>query len=120
MSKIHLIAKYVVKPKNPKLTGLKGYMLQEENIQYDESVYLVKNLKNKDWDAQIILDLGAKKVVKCSIMKGSDYDTLFEYFATSYPRELGPVLKAQSKMAELKAAQEVEPVAESEEDDVST
>lgn len=99
---IHLIAFYVAKPRNPRLTFQKGYMKDPANIQYDERIEITKGLNNKDRQyAGIILNLNTKTVVYNKFDADQrDFDTLFKYFLEGYPQYVIQVM-AQLDMAYL-------------------
>lgn len=99
---IHLIAFYVAKPRNPRLTFQKGYMKDPANIQYDERIEITKGLNNKDRQyAGIILNLNTKTVVYNKFDTDQrDFDALFKYFLEGYPQYVIQVM-AQLDMAYL-------------------
>jgi len=83
---IHLLAFYVTKPRNPKMTHIKGYMLDPANHQYDERIEFTKGLNGKDQSyAKVILNLNQKKVVKNSWNTDRTFDDYFKYFLQAYP-----------------------------------
>jgi len=83
---IHLLAFYVTKPRNPKMTHIKGYMLDPANHQYDERIEFTKGLNGKDQSyAKVILNLNQKKVVKNSWGTDRTFDDYFKYFLQAYP-----------------------------------
>lgn len=88
LKEIHLLAFYTAKPRNPKMTHIKGYMKDPANIQYDERIEFTKGLKSKDQQiAGIILNLNQKKVVTNKFDKEQrDFDALFKYFLEAYPQ----------------------------------
>jgi hypothetical protein len=99
---IHLIAFYVAKPRNPKMTHIKGYMKDPANIQYDERIEFTKGLQSKDQQyAGIVLNLNTKKVITNRFDKDQrDFDALFKYFLEAYPQYVIQVM-AQLDMAYL-------------------
>jgi hypothetical protein len=81
---IYLLAKYVAKPVNPKLTAKKGYVLDNNNLHYDEQVVVTRGLKSKDKQySQVILNLTREEVVKRT-NKELTFEKLFEYFFENY------------------------------------
>ena len=85
---LHLLAFYVIKPKNPKLTHLKGYMSDPNNHQYDERIEFTKGLKPNDQSyAGVVLNLSKKTIVKNRFNAyDGDFDKLFKYFLEAYPQ----------------------------------
>lgn len=101
IKEIHLLAFYVQKPKNPRMTHVKGYMTNPENIAYDERIEFTKGLGNKDRQyAGVILNLQAKKVVYNKFGNEKTFDDLFKYFLEAYPKYVINVM-AQLDMAYL-------------------
>ena len=83
---IYLIARYYRQPQNKRLTSIPGYINDDKNASYQESVTLSRGLKNKDVTAQIILNLTQKSVYKCNFETNNGWDELAEYFAKNYPQ----------------------------------
>lgn len=85
---LHLIAFYTAKPRNPRLTHVKGYMKDPNNIQYDERVEFTRGLQSKDQQyAGVVLNLGKKTVVSNRFNhEQKDFDSLFKYFLEAYPQ----------------------------------
>jgi hypothetical protein len=83
---IHLIAFYVKKPRNPRMTHIKDYMADPNNYQYDERVEITRGLSGKDQTyAGIVLDLSNKKVIQNRFNTGfTDFGGLFKYFFAGY------------------------------------
>lgn len=81
---IYLIAQYVARPKNPKLTSIAGYMKDPENIQYDEHVYITRGLRDKDMKNHVILDLTTEKIVKNTFNSGVTFEDVFKHFYDGY------------------------------------
>jgi len=81
---IYLTASYAAKPKDPKKTSLKGYMLDPDNIRWDEMVHVCRGLRKKDQRSQVILDLTNLVVVKNSIKPDVEFAPLFEHFHKGY------------------------------------
>lgn len=91
---LHLIAFYVGRPRNPKMTHVKGYMKDPNNIQYDERVEFTRGLSSKDQQyAGIILNLAKKSVVSNRFNhEQKDFDSLFKYFLEAYPKEVATLM----------------------------
>jgi hypothetical protein len=84
---LHLLAFYVIKPKDPKRTGEKGYMTNPENHRYDERIEFTRGLNPKDQTyAGVILNLAKKTVIanRYGALDGN-FDRLFKYFLEGYP-----------------------------------
>ena len=84
---IHLLAYYVAKPRNPKMTHIKGYMTNPDNITYDERIEFTKGLNPKEQSyAKVVLNLNQKKVIKNSWNTDRSFDEYFKYFLEAYPQ----------------------------------
>jgi hypothetical protein len=81
---IYLIAKYTGMPKDPRQTSKPGYMLDPENIHYDEQVYLARGLRQKDLQKQVILNLTEEKIVKNTFNPGKTFEEIFTHYYNSY------------------------------------
>lgn len=55
-----------------------------DNIQWDEQVEVVRNLRNRDQQAQVILDLRNKTILRNSFQTDKSFDEVFEYFYLNY------------------------------------
>jgi hypothetical protein len=83
-----------MKPRNPKMTHIKGYMKDPANIQYDERVEITRGLNAKDQSyASIVLNLNKKTVVKNTFKDDRDFDTMFKYFLEAYPQYMIELMK---------------------------
>ena len=90
---IYLVAHYVTRPKNPKMTHIAGYMKDPANHQYDEQVHVSTRLRSKDiTGAKIIIDLSAKQVQKNSFNGNKNFDELFKYFFKGYHKYITDVM----------------------------
>ena len=103
---LHLLAFYLIKPRDPKRTKEKGYMQDPANHQYDERIEFTRGLSSKDqMYAGVILNLNKKTVISNRYdysNQNSEFDKLFKYFLEGYPqyiekvmRELDPVYLEQ-------------------------
>ena len=103
---LHLLAFYLIKPRDPKRTKEKGYMQDPANHQYDERIEFTRGLSSKDqMYAGVILNLNKKTVISNRYdysKQNSEFDKLFKYFLEGYPqyiekvmRELDPVYLEQ-------------------------
>jgi hypothetical protein len=82
---IYLIVKYVIRPKNPKLTAQKGYMKDPANLNYDEEVVVARGIKKRDLQySQIILNLTEQLVERNTFKSETTFNELFEYFHEGY------------------------------------
>jgi hypothetical protein len=97
---IYLVASYTIKPRNPALTFQKDYINQDANIQYSESVAIATRLKTSDLtDAQVIIDIGAKQVIKCSYQGAErNYESLITYYTKHYPSYVNPILERLGRL----------------------
>ena len=80
----YLVAKYLAMPKDPKQTAKPGYMLNPENIEYDEQVYIIRGLHNKYLKNQVILNLTEEKIVKNLFKSGANFHEVLEHFVEGY------------------------------------
>ena len=105
-----LIANYTIRPRNPGLTFQKGYMKQDENIQYSESVSIARKLRDSDLtQAQVIIDITAERVIKCSYQgQERNYENLLDYYVRHYPSYLNPVLEQLGRITEPSPAAAVQ------------
>lgn len=91
---LFLVAYYTMRPKYQHITHKAGWMEDQDNISYDESINIVMRLKNKDiTTAKVIIDLLNKTVVRNSWNSGASFDELFAYYREGYPQYLEPVAK---------------------------
>jgi len=111
---LHLLAFYVLKPKDPSKTGIKGYIKDPANHRYDERIEFTRGLNPKDQQyAGVILNLAKKTVVsnRFGAYEGN-FDKLFKYFLEGYPEYVIQVM-AQLDMPYLEQfIPKEEPVAE--------
>jgi hypothetical protein len=89
---IYLVAKYLTKPKDHVNTSVKGWMKDPANIRYDESMEVTRGLRNRDVNAQVVLNLSQKKVERNSFKTDKDFDTIFMYYFNNYSQYLIPVI----------------------------
>ena len=83
---IFLVAHYIRTPKEKGKTIHKGYINNDENVSYNESVTLSRGLKDRDLTAAIILNLTQKTVHKCRFDDANDWEKLAAYYAKAYPQ----------------------------------
>jgi hypothetical protein len=89
---IYLIASYITKPKNPRMTHVPGYMKDPANHQYDEQVAIVTRLKPRDMQAKVVINLATKQVERNSFNGKKDFDELFDYFYQGYDKYIKQVM----------------------------
>jgi hypothetical protein len=93
---LHLLAFYVIKPRDPRRTKEKGYMQDPANHQYDERIEFTRGLSSKDqMYAGVILNLNKKTVIANRYdysKQNSDFDKLFKYFLEGYPQYIEKVM----------------------------
>jgi hypothetical protein len=89
---IYLVAKYMTKPKDHVNTSKKGWMQDPANIRYDESMEVVRGLRSRDVDAQVVLNLSRKTVERNSFKTEKTFDEIFQYFFINYSQYLIPVI----------------------------
>jgi len=91
---IYLVANYSAKPKNPKMTHVKGYMKDPANVAWDESVIVVRGLKPRDqMNSRVILNNSTQSVEKNSFNTSKTFFELFEYFYKASPTQIGQALQ---------------------------
>ena len=90
---IYLVAHYVTRPKNPKMTHIPGYMKDPANHQYDEQVQISTRLRPKDiTGAKIIMNLSEKQVQTNSFNGNKNFNELFKYFFKGYHKYITDVM----------------------------
>lgn len=89
---IFLVAQYFKKPQAHVNTSKKGWMDNPDNIRWDEQMLVTRGLKNKDANAQVILNLSEKTVVRNTFSQGKTFDEVFIYFLNGYSQYLVPVM----------------------------
>ena len=73
-----------MKPKPHVNTSKKGWMENPDNVRYDEQVIIARQIRNKDMNAQVILDLSNKRIERNAFKTDKTFDEIFEYFFTNY------------------------------------
>lgn len=121
---IYLVASYIQRPRNPKMTHIKGYIKDPANLRWDEAFTITRGVKKRDQNAQILLDLTDKRVEKDSFGSERSFDDIFYYFFVNYHKQLVPVMSqidpeylqklAQRIDEDIKAEQEKEQVKDAE------
>jgi hypothetical protein len=81
---IYLIAKYTGQPIDPRQTSKSGYMKNPNNIHYEEQVYIIRGLKDKDLQNQVVLNLTEEKIVKNIFNPGKTFEEIFTHYYESY------------------------------------
>ncbi len=96
LKNIYLVAKYFAKPKDRRMTSVKGYMADPANVQWDEQVEIIAgNKPNVFATAKIVLNITEQKVERNGFTgSNKSFSELFEYFYTASPDELGRNLLA--------------------------
>jgi len=90
---IYLVAFYTLKPRDPGMTKVRGYMSNPENVYYDEMVNITRGLKDRILsDAKIVLNLSTKSVVKNVWQQDKSWDDLFAYFHEGYSEYINTVM----------------------------
>ena len=89
---IFLVAQYYKKPQPHVNTSKKGWMDNPANIRWDEQMLVTRGLKAKDSNAQVILNLGEKTIVRNTFSQGKTFDEVFIYFLNGYSQYLVPVM----------------------------
>lgn len=90
---LYLVAYYTLKPRDPAMTKIRGYMSNPENVYYDEMVNITRGLKNRDRsDAGIVLNLSKHIVIKNTKQSDKTWDELFAYFEEGYSKYINTVM----------------------------
>lgn len=90
---IYLVAHYVTRPKNPRMTHIPGYMKDPANHQYDEQVQISTRLRKQDLvSAKIIVNLSTKVVEQNSFNNNKNFNELFKYFFKGYHKYITEVM----------------------------
>ena len=63
-----------------------------ENIRWDEQMLVTRGLKPKDNNAQVVLNLSEKSIVRNTFTQGKTFDEVFIYFLNGYSQYLVPVM----------------------------
>ena len=102
MKGIFLIAKYTQRPKNPRMTHLKGYMQDPNNWQWDEQVQVANKVRTKDIiESQVVLNLVDGEVVRNSLSTTKDFPSLFQHYYKDYTKYIHDAVKAINPNLEL-------------------
>ena len=92
-SNIYLVAKYIIRPRDPRKTHIPGYMKDPNNYQYDEQVQITSRLRTQDIStAKIILNLSTKTVDTNSFNELKKFNELFKYFFKGYHKYITEVM----------------------------
>lgn len=112
---IHVLGYYKATPKNPGKTRFPGYMKDPNNISWTESINITRGLKPRDLtEAQVILNLNTKSVVRNSWNQGQDFETLLGYYQQNYPNYINPIIARLYKEELDGTAEHVQPKEEKE------
>jgi hypothetical protein len=96
-----IVSTYVLNAGDKKNTSKKGFFSDPRNFAVDESISLVRNIRDNDLKrANLILNLKKKTVVKCReyhkdgvLVEDTSYEDLLEYFKGIYPEQIELALK---------------------------
>ena len=89
---IFLIAQYFQKPKDHVNTSVSGWMKNPENIRWDEQVSIATKMKTRDMNAQVVLNLSTKTIVRNTFQSGKEFDDIFRYFLENYPQYIAQTM----------------------------
>jgi hypothetical protein len=82
---IYLVASYAAKPRDPKMTSVKGYMTNPANVQFDEQVNVSRGIKRQAREkAAIVLDLTNLAVVKNRFGETATFESLIKHYMDGY------------------------------------
>lgn len=99
---IYLIAKYTGVPKDPKQTSKPGYMLDPENVHYEEQLYLARGMKQKYLQNQVILNLTEQKIVKNNFNPGKTFEEVFTHYYEGYAEYIDDCVNQLNETFETK------------------
>jgi hypothetical protein len=87
---IYLLANYTAHPKDKTMTSKPGYMLDPDNIEYEEHVIVAKGLRKNDMkNNNVIIDLTDEVIVKNSYQSEADFQAIFKHFFDNYGDYIG-------------------------------
>jgi hypothetical protein len=89
---IYLLGYYSMKPRPGVRTHIKGWMDNPGNLQYDEKVEIVRDLKKNALNAKIVLNLSKKTVDRNGFNEDRDFKSLFKYFFGGYHKYMTEVM----------------------------
>lgn len=101
---IYLLAKYYKIPRDPKQSGVPGYMKDPENFSLDESVKFTRSLQKRDLsEHNVILNIFEQRIEKCNVeeMKELNYEQLFAYFYKNYKNYFDRMFEAIGLKVEM-------------------
>lgn len=82
-----------MRPRNPKMTHVSGYMKNPDNIQWDEQVEVSVKLRQKDRNmAKVIMNLSTKQVEINRFNDNKDFNEMFKYFFKGYHKYITEVM----------------------------
>jgi hypothetical protein len=96
-----LIAQYLKTPNDKVCTSAVKFWSNPDNYSYSEMLDFVRNVRNSDLtNANVILDLKNKEVVKCRGTKETplaetnrNFQEIYDYFYHHYPETLDKIHK---------------------------
>jgi len=77
---IYLVANYVARPKNPRLTAQAGYMSNPDNVQWDEQIFIARGYKDRYMQNSVVLDLTEEKILKNSFRSEKTFEDIFKHY----------------------------------------
>jgi len=99
---IYLIAIYVARPKNLRMTAQSGYMTNPDNIQYDENLEIVRGWRDRYLKYSVVLDLTNEKVVKNSFQTGKTFEELFTHYHEGFGEYIEQTVNELNASLQLK------------------
>lgn len=81
---IYLVARYLAKPANPRLTSRAGYMSDPANIEYDEEMFIARGYKSRYLQWGVVLNISEEKIIKNNFKKDNSFKELFDYYYEGY------------------------------------
>lgn len=92
------MAFYTLRPRDPAMTKVPGYMSNPENVYYDEMINITRGLKDADRNsAGVVLNLSKRSIVKNTKQPDMDWDKLFAYFEDGYSEYINTVMAEINK-----------------------
>ena len=81
----YIFARYAIKPRDPHMTHVKGYLNDPKNQKFDEIVGFSVGIKPRDiQNSDIVLDIDGQQIVKNRMTKDAEWVQLIDYFMQAY------------------------------------
>ena len=77
-------------------------MLDPENTQYEEQVYLTRGFRDKDLQNQVILNLTEEKIVKNTFKSGATFEAILEHYVDGYADYINESIEKLNEAFQIK------------------